>query len=319
MGCVPERWSKGAHHALPLAARLGRRLVTGAALAAAASGTVAARAGAQTPPSRCAPSTARTTTRVAVAGVFVGGNVALYEYFRRAWWSGERAPHLWINWERHEPFREQDKLGHALGGYHLARVSDGLLRLACVSPARATLYGAAYATAFQLQIEIWDGLQAKYGFSPPDLLANAMGAGLHVAQARLPALGAIKPTISYRRSAALRRAPPGAELRPTIDYSGQTYWLSIDVDSLLPTPAARYWPAVVRLSVGHSITDWVDPETQQPQRARRRVLVSLDLDPSKLPGAQRVWAPVKRQLAYYHFPAPALQLAPRLTGIGWYR
>ena len=278
-----------------------------------------APAEAQSPPARCEPSPARTATRVGVATVFVGGNLALYEYFRRAWWSGERSSGIWINWERHEPFRQQDKLGHALGGYHLARVSDGLLRVACVSPTKATLYGAAYATAFQLQIELWDGLQKKYGFSPPDLVANALGAGLHVAQVRRPSLRVVKPTVSYARTAALKRAPPGAELRPTIDYSGQTYWLSFDVDSMLPPPARRYWPGLVRLSVGHSITDWVDPATQQTQRARRRLLLSLDLDPEKLPGTHRLWRPVKRQLAYYHFPAPALQLAPGLTGIAWHR
>ena len=261
----------------------------------------------------------RTTARVAVGTVFVGGNLALYEYFRRAWWSGEQSSSLWVNWERRSPFREQDKLGHALGGFHLARASDGLFRLACVSPAKATLWGAAYATAFQLQIEVWDGFQAKYGFSPPDLVANAVGAGLHVAQARRPRLRLMKPTFSYSRTAALKQAPADAELRPTIDYSGQTYWLSFDVDSMLPPRARRYWPGLVRLSVGHSITDWIDPATQQELRGRRKLLLSLDLDPSKLPGDHPAWRAVKSQLSYYRFPAPALQLAPRGAAIAWYR
>ncbi len=34
--------------------------------------------------------------RTAVASAFVGGNAALFAYFKRAWWSGEKAPHRGI-------------------------------------------------------------------------------------------------------------------------------------------------------------------------------------------------------------------------------
>ena len=111
----------------------------------------------------------RRVAQVAVAGVFVGGNAALYQYFRRAWWSGERAPfHLNYDWNGY--FRDQDKFGHMLGGYLLSESGRELLEASCMSEKKATLFAVAYAAAFQLQIEIWDGTQAKYGFSPPDLL-----------------------------------------------------------------------------------------------------------------------------------------------------
>ena len=266
---------------------------------------------------RCADRPAVTATRVAVGTAFVGANAALYEYFRRAWWSGQRADHFWINWEHDQPFRGQDKLGHALGGYHLARASDELLRLACVREPAAIWWGAAYAAAFQLQIEIWDGLQQEYGFSPPDLVANTTGAALAVAQHYHPRLRALKPTISYNPTAAYEKRL--GELRPTVDYSGQTYWLSVDVDSLLPAGARAWWPGLLRLSVGHSITDWVDPATGREQRAEHKLVLSLDLDPERLPGDNRVWRRVKHELSYYRFPAPALVLSPRLDGVAWYR
>ena len=54
----------------------------------------------------------RRVAQGAVAATFVGGNLALYEYFRRAWWSGERAPfHLNYDWNGY--YRDQDKLGQA--------------------------------------------------------------------------------------------------------------------------------------------------------------------------------------------------------------
>lgn len=264
----------------------------------------------------------RPGTRVVVAGVFVGGNVALYEYFRRAWWSGERDD-FQVNYDWDMEFRDMDKLGHALGGYHLARIGSGLLRAACVGERKAIWWGAAYAAAFQLQIEIWDGYQKKYGFSPPDLLFNTAGAAYAVAQHESPALVAFKPTISYRRTHVARNyasypeGSNGRELRPSVDYSGQVYWISTDVDRLLPSSARRYWPGILRVSVGHGITDWVDPATGDAIRARRKLMISLDLDPEKLPGNHPVWKQVKHQLSFIHFPGPALVLTPDLSVKAW--
>lgn len=258
--------------------------------------------------------------RAAVTATFVGGNAALYSYFKRAWWSGEKSDGFFFNADWDENFRDQDKFGHLHGGYHLARFGDALLRSACMSQGRATLWSAAYAAAFQLQIEIWDGKYEKYGFSYPDLIANTTGTAIAVLHAAYPKTRAVKPTISYSPTAALRNADniPG-ELRPTLDYAGQTYWISTDVDALLPAEAKRYWPGFLRLSAGHTITDWIDPVTGANLRAKRRILLTLDIDAEKLPGEGRVWKTVKRQLGYIHLPSPALQLTPQFEGIRWFR
>ncbi len=261
-----------------------------------------------------------TVKRAAVAATFVGGNAALYSYFKRAWWSGEKSEGFFFHADWDENFRDQDKFGHMHGGYHLARFGDALLRSACVRRSRANAWSAAYAAAFQLQIEIWDGKYEKYGFSYPDLIANTTGTAIAVLHSAYPKTRAIKPTISYWPTAAMRNADniPG-ELRPSLDYSGQTYWISADVDALLPDDAKRYWPGFLRVSAGHSITDWIDPNTGANIRAKRRVLLTLDFDAEKLPGENRVWKTIKRQLGYIHLPSPALQLSPEFIGIGWYR
>jgi len=258
--------------------------------------------------------------RTAVGAAFVGGNAALYSYFKKAWWSGERAPHFFFRADWDENFRDQDKFGHMTGGYHLARGGDALLKSACISPKKALILSAAYASAFQLQIEIWDGLYKKYGFSYADLIANTTGTALAVLHETHPKSLAIKPTISYWPSPAMRNADniPG-ELRTSLDYTGQTYWFSADVNALLPEQAKPYWPAFLRLSAGHGITDWIDPRTGANIRARRKILLSLDFDAEKLPGDNRLWKTVKHQLSYVHFPAPTLQLTPKVIGIGFYK
>ena len=285
-----------------------------AVLAVVMLGARAPRAHAQ--PNAGCPGNQR-AARLLVGTGAVAANAGLYVYFRNAWWSGEKADRFFVNWEHGLSFREQDKLGHVVGGYHLTRLGSDLLRVACIGDARAVWWGAAYAAAFQLQIELWDGRQKAYGFSPPDLIANTAGAGYAVTQHYIPSLRHVKPTISYNPTAAYRNRL-GA-LRPTVDYSGQTYWLSTGVDALLPESARGWWPDVVRVSVGHAITDWVDPRTGFELRARRKLVLSLDLDPEALPGSNRYWRVVKHQLSYYRFPAPALELTPSLRGVTWYR
>jgi hypothetical protein len=257
--------------------------------------------------------------RAGVGTAFVGGNAYLYQYFKRAWWSGDRAPHFFFHADWDQEFRDQDKFGHMFGGYHLARIGYAGLKEACVSDKKAIFWSAAYAAAFQLQIEIFDGQFKKYGFSYADMIANTTGQALAVMQELHPRLRAIKPTFSYHETAALRNPPPGSELRPSLDYSGQTYWFSADINEMLPDGAKPYWPSFIRFSVGHSITDWQIPTTTAPQRAQRKILLSLDFDPEKLPGNAPIWRTIKHTLSYYRFPAPALQLTPRLHLSPWYR
>jgi hypothetical protein len=209
------------------------------------------------------------------------------------------------------------------GGYHLARIGYAGLREACVGEKKAIFWSAAYAAAFQLQIEIFDGQFKKYGFSYADMIANTAGQTLAVMQELHPRLRAIKPTFSYHKSLALRNTENGvisSELRPSLDYSGQTYWFSADVNDMLPDGAKQYWPSFIRFSVGHSVTDWIDPNPPgETLRGKRKILLSLDFDPEKLPGNAPLWKTIKHTLSYYHFPAPALQLTPKLHLSPWYR
>jgi hypothetical protein len=137
-----------------------------------------------------------------------------------------------------------------------------------------------------------------------------------------PSLRAIKPTFSYRKTRALRNTNAGlirSELRPSLDYSGQTYWFSTDIAQLLPEGAKEYWPRFLRFSAGHSVTDWISSSDASVIRGQRRILLSIDFDPEQLPGNSPLWRTVKRTLSYYHFPAPALQVTPRLRLQPWYR
>ena len=255
----------------------------------------------------------RTLARYAAGVGLTGGYAGLYLYFHHAWWSGNPAKEWYIknDWDQSE--RDADKFGHFFGGYQLTRLTSELLQAGCMPPSRAAVWAALYAYAFQFQIEEWDGTQTLYGFNPSDLIADAGGALLAVAQQHSKTLQAVKPVWSYRPTEAYRRRnEPGHQGQPraTTDYAGQTYWFSTDVHSLLPDKAKPYWPSFIRLSPGYSITDYVDPQTGQGLRAKRRFLISLDIDPEHLPGDNKVWRTIKHELAFIRIPGPALQLTP---------
>ena len=272
---------------------------------------------------RCSSKAYRVATRSAAAGTFVGAQAVLWSYFENAWWSGQEAKGFYVRADWDDRFRDQDKWGHLFGGYHLTRIGAGVLSQACMSPNKAMMLSAIYATVFQLQIELWDAKFEKYGFSYPDLLANSLGMAYAVAQHKYPRLKSIKPTFSYSRTDAMRDRDegrlPNSEIRHSLDYSGQTYWVSAEVDPFLPVAARRYWPDLIRFSVGHSITDWIDAGTGHDRRAQRKILLSLDIDAEKLPGNHPAWRVVKSTLSYIRLPAPALQITPDLKLVPWYK
>lgn len=268
-------------------------------------------------PAYCGRPAARRAARVGATGGFVAANAAMYLVLKDAWWSGEPAERFRFNYDWDDEWRNQDKNGHAWGGYHLTRVGTSLVHGACVSRKTAALWAWAISNALQFQIEMLDATQAEFGFSPPDILFNVAGSSWALGQEFVPALRHVTPTFWYWPSQALQRVWSGQAtnpyLHPTIDYGGQTYWLSFDVDSLAPARVAKWWPGFLRVSAGVGITDWVDPVGAQSRiPAQRRWLLSLDLDPSKLPGDHPAWMAVKRQLKYVHFMGPTLQLSPKL-------
>ncbi len=75
----------------------------------------------------------------------------------------------------------------------------------------------------------------------------------------------------------------------TYNKYGSSY---ADVRALPPTGMQSYWPSLLRASIGHSITEYIDPVTGASHRAWRELLLSVDIDPEKLPGQNPRWKAV---------------------------
>jgi hypothetical protein len=88
--------------------------------------------------------------------------------------------------------RGADKVGHAFSTSVQARLWAAGYRWAGHDRRTAGVLGAATAFAGMLHYEVQDGFDRGVGFSPPDVAANAAGAGLVLAQAYVPALEAVQ-------------------------------------------------------------------------------------------------------------------------------
>ena len=62
----------------------------------------------------------------------------------------------------------------------------------------------------------------------------------------------------------------------------------------------------------------INPVTGAPERAQRKVLLSLDIDPEHLPGENKVWKTVKHELSFLRIPGPTFQFTPRSKFLGIY-
>jgi len=109
-----------------------------------------------------------------VSGRRSSGNGYLYHYFKQAWWSGSvrRIFSSTLTGIRNSATRINSATCSA------DTISPGSVRGSPVGVREreeGNLLERAYAAAFQLQIEIFDGQFKKYGFSYADMIANTTG------------------------------------------------------------------------------------------------------------------------------------------------
>ncbi len=132
-----------------------------------------------------------------------------------------------------------DKVGHATTAYNIAAIQSDIFHWAGVKPIPAAAIGTLTALSFMTMIEILDGHSSKWGFSIGDMMANLSGCLIFQGQQWIWKSQRISLKFSYHYTMFAKYYPAelGANWRERIikDYNGQTYWLSINIASFLPT------------------------------------------------------------------------------------
>ncbi|HET6511435.1 MAG TPA: DUF2279 domain-containing protein [Candidatus Kapabacteria bacterium] len=234
----------------------------------------------------------------------------LHIYQANAWWSDQRGDfHVFNDAEYKDDF---DKFGHAFGGYYSAHFFDEAFTWSGFNELQSAALGATCAALWELYIEIEDGFARDWGFSHGDAIADLVGAGFYFARKQVPYLDNVKYKWMYWPSKQMlenRPDIPGQTLTFIEDYAGQSFWVSLNVNGLLPEAADPYWPDWLNLAVGVADYSLGAPTFEERKKAW---MISLDYDLGKvIPESDSpILNFIRRGLDYWHFPAPAMRISP---------
>ncbi len=210
-----------------------------------------------------------------------------------------------------------DKLAHSFIAYQESRAGYHALRWAGVPKNKALLWGGSLGFILQLPVEIFDGIYEGYGFSMGDVVANTSGSLLFTLQEWRWDEQRIKMKYSFSPS-------PYAKVRPRVlgenafeqlflDYNSHTYWLSVNLKSFAKNSNLPAW---LNVALGYSANgmlgefenpDFINGQPAPNYERYRQVLLSLDVDLSKIPTRSIFLKRVLGSLNILKIPFPAIE------------
>lgn len=231
------------------------------------------------------------------------------------WYSDyEKSSFHFINDNPH--WLQMDKAGHLYSGYHLTRAGVELLRWSGMESDKSAVVGAVSGFVVLSAVEVLDGFSAEWGASTGDLIANASGAGLYLAQDLLWREQRITPKYSFHTTqyAAMRPDLLGANLQEQLlkDYNGQTYWLSVNVHSFIKSESI---PKFINVAFGYGANGMTSAQQlevivgQNMLERNRQFYVSLDLDLTKIPTRSHFLKTFFSVFNTIKIPAPTFELS----------
>ena len=223
---------------------------------------------------------------------------------------------------------QMDKVGHFYSANKLSKSYTESYIWAGMNRKKAAILGSVLGLASETTLEVLDGFNSGWGFSFSDMTANTLGSLSYATQ-----------KLIWKEERFLLKfsdhPTPYAALRPNVlgstpserflkDYNGQTYWVSFSPFAFSSNQKLPKW---LCFSVGYGVDQkingsndsYTDLITNKTYTAKREMLLSLDIDFSKLPIKKRWLKVVVSQLNYLKIPFPTLIFSNgQLIGKGIY-
>lgn len=201
-----------------------------------------------------------------------------------------------------------DKVGHFYTSYFYFQSLYEFMQWGGFDEQTSMLTSIAIPAFYALSIELNDGF-TYFSFSGYDLTANMIGIGYGVLQRKFPVLNAFKFKWSYYPSGII---PLDDKFIIANDYDGHIYWLSMDVNRLLPEQAKPYWPKFLNIAVGYGASNvshrnaWLG-EISPKGPKMRKFAVSLDYNLVSFPIEGEMTNVIRNIVDYFRFPAPGIR------------
>ena len=227
----------------------------------------------------------------AIGGMLVGSLIWSYD----TWWRDAGRPFRFHseNW-LDGPVLGIDKIGHFYTSYFYFHTFRNVMLWGGYEASTSDLWAAIASAFFALAIEVGDGITPQYGFDYQDIVFNFGGIGYAFLQGGIPFLKHFNFKWSYVPNEGYK-----FPVRFTDNYDAHTYWLTCDIDKLLPSSLEPYWPDFLQIAVGMSVDEHV---------TRREFVIGLDLNLESLFSTQNEdWLLVEKTVNMFHIPAPAIK------------
>ncbi len=236
-----------------------------------------------------------TGKKIVATGILGAWMVTSLVWSYDAWWKGTSAPfHLksenWLN----SSTLGIDKIGHFYTSYFYYNLFRNIMLWGGYDRTTAEWWAVGGAAFFALSVEIGDGFATTYGFDYQDVTFNLLGVGYGWLQHRVPMLNNFNFKWSFVPGTGYR-----FPVRFTDDYDAHTYWLTCDINKLLPASIEPYWPDFIQIAVGYGVDNLV---------TKREFIVGLDLNLLELFSPKQAdLLLVIRTVDMLHLPAPAIK------------
>jgi len=217
-------------------------------------------------------------------------------------------------------YMQMDKFGHMMTSYYLSKLEYSTLRWTGLNEEKSTLYGGGMGIFYLTVIEVFDGFSSEWGFSPGDMTANTLGAGLFVGQQLGWKEQRIQMKWSYHQTIFAKYRPDqfGKNLNEEWlkDYNGQTYWFSVNIKSFLHKE--NKFPAWLNLAVGYGADGMTGGTsnilsnngiTIPPYKRYRQFYLSGDIDISRIKTHSKTLHFILNTLSFIKIPFPTIEFS----------
>lgn len=214
---------------------------------------------------------------------------------------------------------QMDKAGHVFSSYHLGKFGSELWQWSGASKQSQQIYGAGLGFAFLTTVEVLDGYSSQWGFSWGDVAANASGTVLFLSQDLLWEEQRIIPKFSFHKTpyASIRPELLGSTFSEQIlkDYNGQTYWLSVNLNSFMNSTNVPSW---INLAFGYGGEGMITSQNAlvntiflaEKERVRQ-FYVSFDVDLSRIKTRSSILKTLFSVFNTVKIPAPTIEINGR--------
>jgi len=211
-----------------------------------------------------------------------------------------------------------DKFGHLTTSYYVGKIGFDLLRWSHVDYNKSLLYGGGLGFAYLSIVEVMDGFSQGWGASWGDLGANAFGSALFISQQAAWKEQRILMKWSFHQTEYPMYRPQvlGENLIQEMlkDYNGQTYWLSANLQSLMPNTLAMI-PPWLNLALGYSGEGMIKSSSNPPEfdhiERYRQYYLSLDIDLTRIECKRPGLRTALQAFGFIKVPFPTLYLDSR--------